>query len=214
MFVIYVVSSSLCDVCCCVSHSICALVNCIFSNTYLTYVSSCIIFSLLFSSSSYSFTTWSYTFSMTNSTSSFAMMYSSTSSCAFIFFHSPLDCTIVTFSGLGCVGYVGIFPHACPSCVGMFSFLCVTPLVLSVRFFYYVTSLGIGLFFVSTLPPVGFMHLVVALLFVDGVPFLCDDPASVGCFYFVGYLSFGCSTITFHSSCHSFISHWTYSAMV
>jgi hypothetical protein len=47
-----------------------------------------------------------------------------------------------------------------------------------------VTNLGILFFFVVAFSPIGFVHLVVSLVFVDGVLFIHDELSSASCFSF------------------------------
>jgi hypothetical protein len=61
------------------------------------------------------------------------------------------------------------------------------PLAVSTWSLCCVTGLGIVFFLVFAIPPFGFVHPVVSLVFVFGVPFLCDESSFVGCFSFVGF---------------------------
>jgi hypothetical protein len=177
------------------------------------------IFSLCFSASLWDFMVRSCTFSVTSSASSSVIVYYGTPLCTLIFLHATPIYTIILFGGLGCVGSIvlgvsGIFPLACPSCAGMFSFLWFAPLEVSAQSLCYVNELGIIFFFVVVLPLVFFFFYATFLVLPFGVLFICDEPASIGCFSFVGCLSFGISTRTFHSSCQYFISHWNSSVVM
>jgi hypothetical protein len=127
---------------CYVSPLCCIWVNYIYSKTFLTFVNSCIIFSLCLSAYSYVSSMQSCAFSMTNYVSSFVIVYWGISLCAFIFLCTPLAYKIVLSSGLDSffsvvIGVLisGMSPPTCPSYTGMLYSLCVPPLVASMWFF-------------------------------------------------------------------------------
>jgi hypothetical protein len=208
---LYIGMSYSCVVCCCcVCPLCCTLVNCICSKTFLTSVSSCIIFFLCFFEFSYASAMRSCTFFVTNYASSSIMGYWGTSLCTFIFLRAP-DCRIVLLGGLDSIFSVvigvsvsGMSPPACPSCERMLSSLCVSPLVASTWFFHCATGLVMAFFCLSVLvAAVRPVCPTSLLVFPTRVLFFSEEAS------YDGFLSFVGSIGTFHSSFQSFISHCT-----